>query len=97
MRCETIALLRSIVLRRFNKESSASQPNALTKEHVEFVVAAMDIVASHPVSPFDVEQSDTGKVRRRETFGAMEGKLLALQAAADYNCNTVADSHVSHS
>jgi hypothetical protein len=50
----------------------------LSKVDVLFVLETMDIVASHPISSFDTEQSEAGRRRRRDIWSDMETKLSAL-------------------
>ena len=54
------------------------QGRGLESGDVEFVVRAMEILAKHPISTFDTEQSEMGRRRRRETWMLMERKLWAL-------------------
>ncbi|KAK3686320.1 hypothetical protein LTR37_019958, partial [Vermiconidia calcicola] len=72
MRLESVELLCSIVRQRLG------QLGGLSRSDVEFIVEAMDIVASHPVSTFDSEQSEDGRRRRRDMYTTMERHLMAL-------------------
>lgn len=80
MRVESIDLLRSVILRRLNPPAAAKERIGFTKSDVDFIVNAIDVVASHPISLFDTEQSEAGKQRRRMTWYSMEQKLLALDS-----------------
>lgn len=77
MRGESVELLRRIVESRLERVERRSE-RGLEVEDVHFVVGAMDVVASHPISTFDTEQSEVGRQRRREGWHAMESKLWAL-------------------
>lgn len=77
MRLESVELLGRIVSRRLERISSTNG-KGLKVEDVWFVVSAMEVVASHPISTFDTEQSELGRQRRREGWCTMEAKLWAL-------------------
>ncbi|KAI7408367.1 hypothetical protein KC328_g55 [Hortaea werneckii] len=53
---------------------------ALIASDIELIVSAMMVVASHPISAFDTEQSEAGKKRRREIWADMEENLFGLHA-----------------
>lgn len=72
MRAESVELLRSVVERRGVGEKG------LVRGDVEFVVAAMEIVAEHPVPAFDVEQSEEEGRRRKGVWRIMERGLAEL-------------------
>lgn len=78
MRLESIDLLRHIVMQRLRPPSAWAEMKRLTRSDVGFIIHAMDVVASHPISSFDTEQSEGGRQRRREIWATMERKLLAL-------------------
>ena len=77
MRLESVELLRHIITQRLSR-SPSSEAIGLLRTTVEFIVDAMDVVASHPIPTFDTEQSESGRQRRRETWMRMERSLFAL-------------------
>ena len=82
MRLESVELLRDIV-RNTLRRSCSCQRRGLSRSDVELIVQAMDILASHPISTFDTEQSEAGRKRRREVWSTMTRKLFALTAWPD--------------
>lgn len=84
MRLESVELLRDIVIQRLTHRTSPNgSMGCLTRLDVEFIVQAMDVVASHPISTFDTEQSEAGRKRRRGTWATMKQALDNLYAGAD--------------
>ncbi|RMX83533.1 hypothetical protein D0869_05242 [Hortaea werneckii] len=63
---------------------SQRENQALNASDIELIVSAMMIVANHPISFFDTEQSEAGKMKRRETWVDMEEKLFGLHANDRY-------------
>ena len=86
MRSESVDLLRSLVMQRMRKSKGLSRPD------VEFIVHAMEIVSSHPVSTFDMQQSGAGIQRQRDIWASMERKLFALEASAKDSEACMSDS-----
>ncbi|RMY92859.1 hypothetical protein D0861_02268 [Hortaea werneckii] len=80
MRLESIELLRHVVRQKVLSQASLREHQALMASDIELIVSAMIIVASHPISAFDTEQSEAGKKRRREIWADMEEKLFGLHA-----------------
>ena len=77
MRLESVDLLRHTVTKRLSR-ISALGGKGICRADVEFIVEAMNVVSSHPISTFDTEQSEAGRRRRREVWANMEQKLVAL-------------------
>lgn len=77
MRLESVDFLQQVVLRRL-KQVQEREKSGLKGEDVLFVLETMDIVASHPISSFDTEQSEAGRRRRRDIWNDMETKLSAM-------------------
>ncbi|RMY30486.1 hypothetical protein D0865_15239 [Hortaea werneckii] len=80
MRLESVELLRYVVRQNVLSRASQRENQALNASDIELIVSAMMIVANHPISAFDGEQSEAGKMKRRETWVDMEEKLLGLHA-----------------
>ena len=78
MRLESIELLRHVVRQKVLSQASLRDHQALIASDIKLIVSAMMIVASHPISAFDTEQSEAGKKRRREIWADMEEKLFGL-------------------
>lgn len=72
MRLESVEVLHHIVRQRL------SVCTGLTAPHVEFVLNAMDVVASHPITAYDVDQGESGSRAWRGIWMAMQRELLAL-------------------
>jgi hypothetical protein len=77
MRLESVDFLQHIVTKRLT-QMQGREKKGLSREDVVFVLDTMNIVASHPISSFDTEQSEAGRRRRREIWDDMEGKLIAM-------------------
>jgi len=77
MRSESVELLKHILDQHVG-EVNVREDRVLLPADVEAVARAMEIVASHPISAFDTEQSETGRKRRREIWLGMEQDLLGL-------------------
>ena len=82
MRLESVDLLRHTVVQRLSQLSGSPGERGLSRADVECIVDAMDVVASHPISTFDTEQSEAGRRRRRGLWAEMEGQLFALGETA---------------
>ena len=82
MRRESIELLRGVIKHRL-RLSCLSGEEGLSRCDVEFIMEAMDIVASHPISTTDTERDEDGRRRRREykTWLMMKRDLLGLTNA----------------
>lgn len=79
MRLESVNLLRRVVVQRLRPSCTCQEMKQLTREDVEFVDAAMAVVAYHPMPTFDTPQSEAGREQRRAFFLMLERELLALQ------------------
>lgn len=79
MRLESVDLLRHIMMRRLRPPSAWIEKKILTRRDLDFIVAAMEVVASHPIPSFDTEQSEWARRARRQVWDSMEKGLLALQ------------------
>lgn len=75
MRVESVELLRRAVEERLSR-----QGKGLSREGVEFVVRAMDVVAGRPVEGVGMEESEEGRMARRRIWEDMEGELSGLVA-----------------
>ena len=82
LRAESVELLQSVLREKVVKVLMLRETKQLCTADVKLVATAMDIVATHPVSPFDTEQSEPGRQRRRKAWSEMERKLLALSGAS---------------
>ncbi len=82
MRLESVDLLRHIVTQRLRPADAYVRAKTLSRLDVEFIVQAMELVALHPISTFDTEQSEGGRQRRREIWTTMEKKLFALRVGS---------------
>ena len=91
MRRESVDLLQQIVTKRL-KRVEGREKKGLSKDDVLFVLEGMDIVASHPISSFDTEQSEAGRRRRRDIWSDMERKLSAMADDAEEESSDVARS-----
>ena len=79
MRLESVEVLQRVVVERLKRV----QGKGLEKADVLFVLEAMGIVASHPISSFDTEQNEAGRRRRRAVWEDMERKLSAMAEGAE--------------
>lgn len=82
MRLESVDFLQQVVDKRL-RLIQGREKKGLRKEDVMFVLQTMDIVASHPISSFDTEQSEAGRKRRRDVWNDMEAKLSAMAKGAE--------------
>ncbi|KAK5120039.1 hypothetical protein LTR85_007116 [Meristemomyces frigidus] len=78
MRLESVKLLQSVIQQNVLQPMAGRTKQAFLCSDVELVIAAMEVVASHTISAFEPEQSDSGKERRHEIWADMERQLLAL-------------------
>lgn len=79
MRLESVNLLRENVVQRLRGLGwGGRERSGLGRADVEFVVQAMEVVATHPIEAFDVEQSEQGRRARRRIWERMEEELLRL-------------------
>lgn len=83
MRSESVDLLRWIVLQRLRKLTTEDETGGLSRSDVDFIVEAMGIVSSHPISTYNTDQSESGRKRRMEIWYSMERKLLDLADLPD--------------
>ncbi|KAF2171076.1 hypothetical protein M409DRAFT_19048 [Zasmidium cellare ATCC 36951] len=88
MRLESVELLAEVIrqhlhvptpLAQMREQSSGNEYNVgLTESDVNFLVQAMDAVARHPISTYDIDQAESARRRRLETWTDMEQQLRAL-------------------
>lgn len=88
MRLESVELLAEVIRHHLHvptpqahvqEQSSGNEYNlGLTESDVNFLVRAMDVVASHPISSYDIDQAENARRRRHETWTNMEQQLRAL-------------------
>lgn len=93
LRAESVDLLRRVVLQRLARgdehgAGSAGMAKGLSRADVEFVVRAMETVATHPIDPFDTEQTEQGRRARRKAWEGMESKLLILAEEQEIGSGT---------
>lgn len=79
MRSESVELLK-YVLDQNVRDVNVREDSGLLPADVDAVARAMEIVAKHPMSAFDTEQSEPGRRRRVEIWSEMERDLLTLNA-----------------
>ena len=77
MRLESVDFLQQIVTKRLTL-IQGREKKGLSGEDVLFVLETTNVVASHPISSFDTEQSEAGRRRRREIWKNMENELTAI-------------------
>ena len=77
MRVNSVRLLQEIVAKKVSLVHATKQ-KGLVKADITFVLEAMEVVASHPVTGYGIEQGEDSGQRRREIWDDMEGQLLAL-------------------
>ncbi|KAK4501860.1 hypothetical protein PRZ48_007669 [Zasmidium cellare] len=85
MRLESVELLAEVIRHRLHVPTPLAQQSSgnehdlgLNEADVNFVVSAMDAVASHPISTYDIDQAESARRRRHETWMEMEQQLRAL-------------------
>jgi hypothetical protein len=86
MRLESTELLRHVITERLKQMATDGQ-RGLGRADVEVFLRAMSIIASHPISTFDTEQSETGRKRRRETWDRMELQMSLLNVGSSKTCS----------
>ncbi len=77
MRFECIELLRHVISARLERKHGAGDLG-LTRADVEYFSAAMDVIASRPVSIYDMEQGEAGRQSRQKVWQEIEARLCAL-------------------
>ncbi|EMC97192.1 hypothetical protein BAUCODRAFT_23554 [Baudoinia panamericana UAMH 10762] len=82
MRAESVELLQYVVRQNVVLPLNMRDKPELQAQDVQFVAAAIAVVATHPISAVDTEQSVAGGQRRRKAWSQLEGALLALKPAA---------------
>lgn len=87
MRLESVDFLQQVVRQRL-AQIEGRERKGLDTGDVTFVLETMQIVASHPISSFDTEQSEDGKRRRREIWSDMERKLSAMANGSEDVCRS---------
>ena len=78
MRLESVELLHETVMQRLRHPSASGGEIGLSRLDIQFLVEAMGVVATHPISSFDTEQTENGRKRRHAIWARMKGGLLAL-------------------
>lgn len=91
MRLESIELLAEVIKHHFHVPTPSGnelsvpremQKPDLRRHDLEFLFHALEIVASHPISGSDLEQAESGRQRRHETWLSMEQQLRGLNVQA---------------
>ena len=77
MRQESAELLRRVIYRRLQQPRPAPE-DVLTRCDAELIFDAMNMVAMNPLPTYDIDQTEAGRQRRRQTWMDIERKLLAL-------------------
>ncbi|KAF2721234.1 hypothetical protein K431DRAFT_224624 [Polychaeton citri CBS 116435] len=75
MRLESAELLQSRIDAVLNRHDSIG---GFDRARLELIISAIDVVAAHPVSLYDLDQSDAGRRRRRQTWERMARRLQVL-------------------
>jgi hypothetical protein len=81
MRLECVDLIRQLITHKLGEKSSADE-RSLSRKDLEFYVETMDVVATHPISTYDMEQTDSGRQRRRLVFREIEQRLSTIENQA---------------
>lgn len=82
LRAESVFVLREVVV-RYLQRRGGQKGWGLSRRDVEFVLAAMEIVADHAIGTYDVDQSGEGRRARRRVFERMEGMLRELEGEGE--------------
>ena len=80
MRRESVELLRDFIRHRLSL-SCLSNEKGLSRPDIEFIVEAMDIVASHPISTLDTGQNAAGVGGWCKAWSTMARELAGLTDA----------------
>lgn len=75
MRSESVSLLLGLIRRKLKG------PSGLKRSDIDFCATAIEIVASHPISALDTDQSEDGNRRRSVAWEQMEHRLVSLESA----------------
>lgn len=88
MRLESVELLAEVIRHHLHvptpqahiqdKSTGNEYDLGLNESDVNFLVQAMNVVASHPISSYDIDQAENARRRRHETWTNMEQQLRAL-------------------
>lgn len=79
MRLESVELLAQLIRTHLGQMTVVDDDlSYLTAEGVMFLVNAMDVVASHPISTYDLVQDEGGRLRQRATWKTMDQRLNLL-------------------
>ncbi|TKA31025.1 hypothetical protein B0A50_01993 [Salinomyces thailandicus] len=81
MRLESVELLQRVIQHGALRSINLPENKGLQFPDVAQIDSAMAVVACHPVSAFEIEQSYSSKVRRWETWSQMEQKLREIYTA----------------
>lgn len=80
MRLESVEFLKRVVMKRLRPKSAWMEAKGLVKADVEFLVRAMNVVASHPIPTSDMAPGEDGNRRRQIAWARMKMELDALMA-----------------
>ncbi|KAK4623326.1 hypothetical protein CLAFUW4_07512 [Fulvia fulva] len=103
MRLDSVEILAEVVRHHLHVPTPVDREAAstgdidragLTTGNVVFLARAIEIVASHPVSTFDLEQGQEGRKRRHMTWTNMEQQLRELSAQSMATATMVDDPDV---
>jgi len=90
MRMESVELLQFAVRENVLRFVIDREKQQLTVPDVRYIAAAMEVVASHPISTYDLQQSEAARQSRRRIWSNMEKALFALQSHETTGTETVA-------
>ena len=80
MRLESVEFLKRVVMKRLRPKSAWMEAKGLAKTDVEFVVRAMNVVASYPIPTSDMAPGEDGNRRRQIAWTRLKIELDALTA-----------------
>jgi len=83
MRAESVELLQHVIREVVIQPIHSRDKPQLQHSDVQFIAAAMDVIATRPISAFDTEQSEAGRQRRRKAWMEMERGLYALSPKSE--------------
>ncbi|KAK4569934.1 hypothetical protein LTR86_002904 [Recurvomyces mirabilis] len=80
MRMESVELLQYAVRENVLGFLNGRERQQLHQLDIRYIASAMDLVALHPISTFDLQQSEAGRQGRRRIWSNMEEALMALRS-----------------